>query len=211
MQKLILIGGGGHCKACIEVVQLTNQYEIVGILDRLDLVGTDVLGHKIIGVDSEILKYKELGCHFLITVGQIKSALSRKKIYALLMEYNSTLATVISPKANVSQYAKIEHGTIVMHGATVNAAAVVGPNCILNTGSNIEHDTIIGRHTHISTSAVVNGGCVIGDEVFIGSNATISSQIVLGSNIVIGSGAVVIKDISEVGIYVGNPAKKTDK
>ena len=47
----------------------------------------------------------------------------------------------------------------------------------------------------------------IGDNVSIGSNATIL-PVKICDNVVIGAGAVVTKDITEPGIYVGNPAKK---
>lgn len=207
MHQLVLIGGGGHCKACIEVIEQEKTYEIVGILDQPDLVGSDVLGYPVIGTDDDILAYIQKGCHFLITVGQIKTALIRKKIFSFLVENGAIMATVISPIAHVSKHAKIGKGTIVMHHVTVNADAKVGNNCILNTGCCIEHDAFIGTHTHISTHAVVNGDVKIGDEVFVGSNATISSQITIGDEIIIGAGAVVVKHLADQKVYVGNPAE----
>lgn len=208
MQKLVLVGGGGHCKACIDVIERTNQYEIHGILDSSDLAGSSVLGYNVIGTDADILKYKEQGCQFLITVGQIKTAMIRKRIFQLLEEHAAVLATVISPDAYVSKHAKIGRGTIVMHNSIVNAAAQVGENCILNTGCLIEHDSIVGHHTHVSTLAVINGGCTVGNEVFIGSNATISNQVRIGDQVVIGAGSLIIKNTGQPGIYSGSPAKR---
>lgn len=207
-QKLILIGGGGHAKACIDVIEQADQYDILGILDRSDLINTSVLGYKIIGTDEDILKYVQDGCEFLITVGQIKTAKIRRRIFELLLQYKAPLATIISPRSCVSKYSKIERGTIVMHNAVVNAGAYIAENCILNTGCDIEHDAIIGPHTHISTYAVVNGDCNIGAEVFVGSNATISNQVNIGDEVILGSGAVVTKNINQKGTYVGSPVKK---
>ena len=34
MKKIILIGGGGHCKSCIDVIENGNQYKIVGVNDK---------------------------------------------------------------------------------------------------------------------------------------------------------------------------------
>lgn len=208
MHKLVLIGGGGHCKACIEVIEQLGSYEIVGILDQSDLVGSNVLGYPVIGTDDDILGYIKQGYQFLITVGQIKTAVIRRKIFSFLVENGAVIATVISPIAHVSKHAKIGKGTVVMHYAVVNAAAQVGDNCILNTGCCIEHDALIGSHTHISTYAVVNGGVKVGNEVFVGSNATLSNLIKVTDNVLIGIGTVVNKDISTVGTYVGNPFKK---
>ena len=47
----------------------------------------------------------------------------------------------------------------------------------------------------------------IGNNVSIGSNATIL-PVTICDNVVIGAGSVVTKDITESGIYAGNPAKK---
>ncbi|NEU10288.1 acetyltransferase [Flavihumibacter sp. R14] len=207
-QKLILIGGGGHCKSCIDVLECLEEYEIVGILDRQELAGTKILDYSIVGTDNDILKYKEEGCHFLITVGQIKSVAIRKKIFHLLEQHQAQLATVISPNAHISKYAKIGKGTIVMHGVIINAAVIIGDNCILNTGCSLEHDVVVGNYTHISTHAIVNGGCVIGSDTFVGSNTTISNNIVVGNEVVLGAGAVVTKNIYEPGIYIGHPAKR---
>jgi len=207
-QKVVLIGGGGHCRACIDVIEATEQYTILGVLDDHLAIASSILDYTIIGTDAEISRYHSEGCMFLITVGQIKSSKIRGAIFNLLKENEGKLITPISPKAYVSKYAEIGYGTIVMHGATVNANASIGNNCILNTGCNIEHDVSIGSNTHISTSAMVNGGCEIGNYVFIGSNATISNHVKISDNSIIGAGAVVINDIVEPGIYVGNPAIK---
>jgi FlaA1/EpsC-like NDP-sugar epimerase len=34
MKKIILIGGGGHSKSCIDVIENENKYKIVGIVDK---------------------------------------------------------------------------------------------------------------------------------------------------------------------------------
>ena len=33
MKNLILVGAGGHCESCIEVVEQNKEYKIIGILD----------------------------------------------------------------------------------------------------------------------------------------------------------------------------------
>ena len=207
-QKLILVGGGGHCKSCIDVIELEGKYEIVGIIDLPEKKGEKILSYEVIGNDDEYETYKQQGCEFLITVGQIKTASVRKKIFGKLKSIDATIATVISPLAYVSKYASVAEGTIVMHNAFVNAGAEVGVNCILNTGCVIEHDAEIGEYCHISTNAVVNGDCKIGDETFVGSNATISSQVNVGENVIIGAGSVVIKSIENNCAVAGVPSKK---
>jgi sugar O-acyltransferase (sialic acid O-acetyltransferase NeuD family) len=171
MQNLILLGGGGHCKSCIDVIEQENKYKIAGILDKKELLGQKILNYEFIGTDEDISKFIAEGYHFLITVGQIKTVTIRKKIFALLGNNTAYMATIISPRAYVSSYASIGKGSIIMHDALVNASANIGNNCIINTKVLIEHDVIIENFCHISTSAVINGGARVKEGTFFGSNA----------------------------------------
>lgn len=210
-KNIILVGGGGHCKSCIEVIESTGKYNILGILDLLSELGKKVLNYEVIGNDDDYLKYKELGYSFLITAGQIKSAGLRKRIFEKLEEIGAEVETVIASTAVVSKYAEIGKGTIILSNCVVNAGAKIGVNCIINTASVLEHDAKIGNHTHISTTAVVNGNGEIGNETFVGSAACISSGVKVGDGVIIGAGSTVIKNISEKGTYAGSPAKKINE
>jgi acetyltransferase-like isoleucine patch superfamily enzyme len=54
----------------------------------------------------------------------------------------------------------------------------------------------------------IAGFCKIGNQNFIGINATLKDDILVKNNIVIGAGALVLKDLTEEGVYVGSPASK---
>jgi len=170
-KTLILIGGGGHCKSCIDVIEQTKQFELVGILDKQERVGQSVLGYEIIGTDELIHKLVIKGHEFLITIGQIQTSQPRQVLFAKLEACQARLATIISPRAYVSQHAIVEEGTIVMHDVLINADARIGKNCVINSKALIEHDVVIEDHCHISTSAVINGGVVLKEGTFFGSNA----------------------------------------
>lgn len=188
--NLVLIGGGGHCVSVIDMIENGNEYKILGILDS-NIIENNIMGYKILGGDNLIPELVNENTYFLITVGQIKSYSTRKKIAKILIENKAKLATVISSLAYVSKHASIEEGSVIMNHAVVNAKAKIGKNCIINTMSNIEHGASIGEFCHISTCAVVNGESVIGNGTFIGSNATISNNVVIKDNSVISSGKFV--------------------
>ena len=173
MQNLILVGGGGHCKSCIDVIEGVNDGKIIGVLDVKEKVGQEILGYKIIGTDDDIEKYIKEDYCFLITVGQIKTAEIRKKLFEKIETAGGKFATVISPRAYVSKHATVDEGTIVMHDAFVNADAKIGKNCIINTKALVEHECIIGDNCHIAVGAVVLGQVEIGEKSFVGANATI--------------------------------------
>jgi len=171
MKKLILIGGGGHFKSCIDVVQLGGEYKICGILDTPEKIGTKVLGYSVIGSDEDITKLVNQDFYFLITIGQLSDANQRISLFDYLVASQAKLAKIISPRAYVSEYSVIGPGTIIMHDSLINAGASVGSNCIINSKALVEHDAVIEDHCHISTSAVINGGVNIKEGTFFVSNA----------------------------------------
>ena len=59
MKEIILVGGGGHCKSVIDVIEQEAKYKIAGIIDKKELIGSNVLGYKIIGCDDDLVKLKE--------------------------------------------------------------------------------------------------------------------------------------------------------
>jgi sugar O-acyltransferase (sialic acid O-acetyltransferase NeuD family) len=170
-KPLVLIGGGGHCKSCIDVIEATEQFSIKGIIDFTEKIGENILGYSIIGNDHDIPKLVKEKFNFLITVGDIGNSTKRVELFELLISYRGILPVIISPLAYISKYAIIRSGTIVMHHAVINACAIVGNNCIINTKALIEHDANIGDHCHISTGAIINGGTIIGARSFFGSGA----------------------------------------
>lgn len=203
-KNLILIGGGGHCKSVIDVVESAG-YNIIGILDMPENIDKSVLDYKVIGTDDNILQFADKA-EFIITVGFIKSHAVRMRIFDKVKEAGGKLATIIASTAHVSRYASLGEGTVVMHQAVVNAGAKIGENCIINTFCNIEHDAVIGDQCHISTGAMVNGDCKVGKMCFIGSQSVLANGISICDDVIVGAGSLVRKHILKPGIYSGNPA-----
>jgi sugar O-acyltransferase (sialic acid O-acetyltransferase NeuD family) len=211
MEPIVLIGGGGHCLSCIDVLRLENVFEIVGILDTPDKVGTSLMGIKVIGDDDDIPRLARKYKNFLITIGQIKYSEKRVRIFETVKKYGGNLPVIISPKAYISPSAIINEGTIIMHNSLINAKAVIGKGCIINTGALVEHEASVGDFCHISTQAIVNGQVFIGKNSFIGSNSVIANNISLPEQIIVAAGACIFKSPDEAGTYIGNPAKKSIK
>ena len=195
MDKIILIGAGGHARSCMDVIEHAGQFKIAGLIDKNGSSNQDNLGYSIIGHDDDLQNLRHKYSYSLIAIGQIKSSVTRIKLYQLLKGMDYTLPVIISPRAYLSKHAQIGEGTIVMHDAMVNANARIGKNCIINNKVLIEHDAVIGDHCHISTGAIVNGEVIIGNESFMGSGAITKQSISIGNNCVIGAGVVVKRDI----------------
>ena len=204
MTPILLIGGGGHCRSCIDVIEAEGKYKIAGIVNQPGGNTDPFLGYEVLGDDGDLPELFKKYKIALITVGQIKSADLRVKLFQQLRSLGFELATIISPRAYVSKNASLGAGTIVMHDSLVNAGAKIGNNCILNTKSLVEHDAIVEDHCHISTSSVVNGGTIIREKTFIGSNTITKEYITVGKNSVIGGGLRVVSDVQENTLMKNN-------
>lgn len=200
MDKIILIGGGGHCRSVIDAAESVGL-RIAGVLERP-------------GSESGAFDYPVLGCdddielfapdhRFIVTLGSIADPSRRVALANLVCKAGGRFATVAASTARVSPHARVGEGTVVLHHALVNAGADVGSNCIVNSGAIVEHDCQVGDFTHISTNATVNGGCRIGRRCFIGSGTVVAQGVTIADDVVVGAGSLVLHDIESAGVYYG--------
>lgn len=83
----------------------------------------------------------------------------------------------------------------------------IGSNNIIMAHSHIGHDVKIGNNCEISTSSVIGGYVEIEDGAKIKLNVTIRNRKKIGKNCIVGMGSVVVKDVEDNMVVVGNPAK----
>lgn len=195
MDEILLVGAGGHARACVDVLELQNKYSVVGFVERNIAANSRDFGYPLLGTDGDLGDLRKKYNNALITIGQIKTPKIRIRIFELLKTLDYELPVIRSPLAYASNKSIVGDGTILMHGAIVNANASIGENCIINSNSLIEHDTRIGNHCHIATGALINGSVEIGFGSFIGSGATIKNGVKIGSNCIIGAGVILKHDI----------------
>ena len=204
-KKILIIGAGGHAKSLIDVIESTKRFKIIGLIDSKKNKKSIFDKYKILGSDLQINKIKKYSKLAVVGIGQIKEAKKRINAYELLKKFKFKTPTICSPKSYVSKYSILEEGTVIFHGAIINAGAHIGKNTIINTRAVIEHDVKIGNHCHVSTNATLNGGVILGNNSFVGSNAVIKENIKVGINCIIAANTFLKKNLSDNEIY--NPKK----
>ncbi len=208
MEKIVLLGGGGHAKVLIDLIKTSGEYEIIGILDSQLKIDTHIFGIPVLGKDDLLPQlYKEGVNNVCIGIGSTKDNSKRKMLYEKVRQIGFLVPFLVHPKSMLSEMTEIADGAQIMAGAIIQTDSSIGQNTIINTGAIIEHDCKIGSHVHICPGATLSGGCLIGDGAFIGAGATVMQGIKMGSNAVVGAGAVVINDIMDNSTVVGVPAK----
>ena len=204
---IILLGAGGHSRACIDVIEQEGHFQIAGLVGLPEQRHDHHLGYSIIGTDEDLPQLVKKYSFALVTVGQLESPDLRICLCMQALKLGFQLPVVVAPTAHVSRHAIIGSGTIVMHGAIVNAGARIGNNCIINTRALIEHDAIVEDHCHISTGAILNGGAVVGADSFIGSGSVIKEGITLGKRCIVGMGLSLRHNQADHSRFVGNGKK----
>lgn len=208
MKKVLLIGGGAHCASVIDTINQQATYEAVGILDIPEKQGGYSLNVPIIGTDSDMIKYFNLGIQYaFITIGSITV---RQKLVSEAKRIGFEFPIIIDPSSIVSKHTQIGAGTFIGKGAILNNTVTVGEHAIINTGSIVEHDGRIGNFAHIAPGATLSGNVRVGNCSHIGTNATIIQNVVIGDNTLIGAGSVVLRDVASGKKAYGNPCKEAD-
>ena len=193
-KDLILVGGGGHCNACLDVLRLLKLYNVVGIIER-DNFKLEKLHDISVFKDQETEKLSKIYRNFLLTIGKIGKSKIREKKYYELSSLDIELVSLISPTAYVSAGAEIAKGVNIMHHALININVRIGENTIINSQSLVEHDSFIGSHCHISTGVKINGGVNIGNNTFIGSGTVIHEGITIGNDVIVGAGSIIDRNL----------------
>ncbi|GLH73050.1 acetyltransferase [Geothrix limicola] len=202
--KIILIGAGGHCHSCIDVIEQQGKYDIAGLIGMPDEINSQVLGYKVIGSDSDLPRIAEEYQYALITVGQISSPHCRIRLYEYAASLGLQFPVIVSPYAHVARGVPIGPGTIVMHGAIINSGSSIGENCLINSRALIEHDVTVHAHCHISTGAILNGNVSVGWGSFVGSGSIVKEGLQLGHECLIGMGVSVRHNVLDRSKCVGS-------
>ena len=192
--NLLLIGSGGHAKSCIDVIENSKRFKIVGLIGNEHEIKNKVGNYEVIGVDDDLEILSKTTKYALITIGQIKTFKKKMDLFIKAKKYGYELPAIISPFAYVANDVLIGEGTIVMHGVIINSGSKIGKNCIINTRSLIEHEVEVEDHCHISTGTILNGQVKVKSKSFLGSGTIIRENITIEEESLIGMGKIISKD-----------------
>jgi acetyltransferase-like isoleucine patch superfamily enzyme len=130
------------------------------------------------------------------------------KVVSPVNMYGCTIGNecFIGPFVEVQKSVVVGDRTKVQSHTFICELVTIGSDCFIGHGVMFIND-LFGNGGPARGDKTKWKATVIGNHVSIGSNATIL-PVNICDHVVIGAGAVVTKNISEPGIYAGNPAKK---
>ncbi len=208
MDKIVVIGGGGHAKVVISLLKKKREYKICGYVDVIDK--GSILDVPCLGDDSVLgglLDHDEVS-NAVIGIGDTGNASLRMSLIEKALRVGFSFPAIISPQAVVNEDVTFGEGTVVMDGVVVNAGTKIGRFAIINTRSSIDHDCVIGDFVHIGPGAVLCGGVRVEYNSFVGAGAVVTQYKNIGERCIIGAGTVLTEDCIVPGTYVGIPVRK---
>ncbi len=100
MEKILLIGAGGHAKSVIDCIRSNGDYEIIGIIDR-DMMQNKVIADvPVIGKDEDLPMYYKKGIkNVFITIGSVGDTEVRQRLYEYAKSIGFQLPNIIDSTA----------------------------------------------------------------------------------------------------------------
>ena len=203
MKRLAIYGCGGAGRETKEIAEIMNIWDEIVFID--DAFSNDIFKN------VRRMNYREFLSEYSPNDTEISISLGepaiKKKLYYIIKEDGYRLANIIHPTAVISPSSRMGSGVILKPNSLVSADSIIGENVSVEENGIIGHDSVVGDHCQISANVVVAGGCTIGEATYIGLGVPIKQGTIIGSNSVIGMGSVVIRDIPDNVIAIGNPAR----
>lgn len=95
----------------------------------------------------------------------------------------------------------------IQRPAKSESKTVIGDNNIIMAHSHIGHDVVVGNNTEVCTGVILGGYVIVKDNAKIKLGSTIRNRKIIGESALVGMGSVVVKDVEDKQVVVGNPAK----
>jgi len=204
MEKILIVGSGGHAKVIIDILKNSTEYELIGLTDPFPK-HERIMGLPILGDDSILPKLFEEGIKYaFIAIGDNQK---RIQLAFEIMQMGFGVINAISSHSYVSKSIQLGVGIAIMPGVIINPDAIINDHVIINTGATIDHDCIIETGCHIAPGCNIAGNVRIGKGSLLGIGTKVIPNITIGEWTIVGAGSVVVNNVPSYALAVGFPAR----
>lgn len=212
MKKIAIFGTGGNCMDILDTLMDINsssrepRYECVGFFDDDPAkLGKTFLGAPVLGPLSQAREWT--GCFFVFGIGSVSNFWRRHEILAGIGIEDERYETIVHPTASISRSATLGRGTVVFQNATIASNVSVGRHVYILPNSVVSHDVVIGDFTCIAGGTCLSGNVHVGRNSYLGTNSTVKEGLNVGDYCLLGMGSVLLEDMPDDSVCVGNPAR----
>jgi sugar O-acyltransferase (sialic acid O-acetyltransferase NeuD family) len=208
LQRIVMIGAGGHGRAVLDVIRSEGHYDVAGLIDSIRPPGSQWLGLTVFGDEQRLPELcRELGTRTgLVAVGD---NWQRRALAARLERRvpGFSLVSSVHSAASVARDAALGAGSVVMPGAVIVSGARIGRGCIVNTLASLDHNGVMEDFASLAPGAVTGGGVHVGTCAAVGLGARVAQDVRIGAHAVVGAGALVLEEVPARVVAFGAPAR----
>lgn len=200
----VIIGAGTYGQVYAEY--LKEHYTIVGFIDdNIKLINTFVNQIKVIGDFEYLLNELDKDIVVFVPIGNNRI---RINLINKLLKHDFQLPSFIHLDTNIHHSVKIGDVVYILGGTNIMPLTTIEDFVMISMGVNVAHHVNVGMGCFLSQGVNVGASISFKEAVFAGIGSTIMTGVKsIGKNTLIGAGAVIIKDIPDNAVVVGNPGK----
>jgi len=211
MKKVLIIGGKGNGSVIGDAIIDANrkgnrELGFAGYINDRDGV-KEIEGKPVMGGLVDVPRFIDEGYHFIFTLYKFDCQPERIRLFESLKIPDDRLATFVHPSAYLSHNVELSPGCVILPNVSITSSTRFGKSSCVRPGTTIGHNNVFGDHTSITAGASLGSHISIGTGSFIGLKACVKEYMHIGDYAMVGMGAVVINDIGDGELWVGNPAK----
>jgi acetyltransferase-like isoleucine patch superfamily enzyme len=168
------------------------------------IIGFPPRGETAGALKTSIGPYATIRSHTVIYAGNVIGARFNTGHGVMIRELN-----VIGDDVSIGTHSIVEHHVVVGDRVRVHSNAFIPEYSILEEGAWVGPNAVFTNTTYpLSPEAKANfKGPHLLPAAKIGANATLLPGVTIGRNALVGAGAVVVSDVPDGAVVVGNPAR----
>jgi sugar O-acyltransferase (sialic acid O-acetyltransferase NeuD family) len=195
-KSIIILGAGGGAKMCIDALDDSSEYQVIGLLDDNKNIGDLIQNIPIIGNFNCIKQLLENNYdNFILAYGVLENRIKRFEFYTYLKGLGCKFPNLIHPKSIVEKSVSMGEGNVILAGANIGSSVKMGNMNYINNNSLISHDCKLENNIHIAPGAVLASSIFIKSHVLIGMNSTIFYGLTIGESSTVLNGLIINSSI----------------
>jgi len=212
MAKIIIFGIQDFAELAHYYLQNDSEHEVIAFCVNKQYLPNDTVfqGLPIVAFEEIEEVYSPEEYKFFAPMSPQRMNRLREEVYLNIKSKGYDMISYVSSKATLFNN-KIGDNCFILENNTIQPYTTIGNNVILWSGNHIGHHGVIKDHVMFTSHVVLSGHCTVESYSTIGVNATIRDGLTIGKGTFVAMAANIIKPTDPWGMYIGNPAKKSDK
>ncbi|HEY8401121.1 MAG TPA: acetyltransferase [Cytophagaceae bacterium] len=203
-KKCIIFGAGTYSQ--VYTNYLSDSYDVVGYIDDAEKYKDAVVnGIKVLGNSDFLFEKLDRSLAVFVPIGDNNIRVS---ILEKLKESGFETPSFIHKDTIIHKSVEIGQAVYILPATNVMPSTTISDYTMVSMGVNIAHHNLIEKGCFFSQGVNIGASVHIQEKAYFGIGSTLMTGVkTVGRNSLIGAGAVIIRDVPDGAVLVGNPGK----